>query len=185
MGVIALVLGILGLVVFDWLGFVLAGSFMIVGGAASAISGDVSVPVWPVVVFAWGMGVVLPLVSVVFGILAMRQPTGKGLGIAGLVIGGVATIIGVILALVLQFGASAGNEYIEQNKGQLDVLTKSMNDPATQKQIQQIQQALRQIPTAPPAALPPNPAPAPGAPPAPPPAAPPAAPPPPPAPPAQ
>jgi hypothetical protein len=154
---------------------------MIVGGAASAISGDVSVPVWPVVVFAWGMGVALPLASVVFGALALRQPTGKGFGIAGLVLGGVATIIGVILAIVLQFSASAGNEYIEKNKGQLDALTQSMNDPATQQQLQQIQQALQQIPAAPPAAPVPAPdpnAPPPAAPPLPPPAAAPAAPPP-------
>jgi hypothetical protein len=182
MGVLALVLGIVSLVVFDWLGFVLAGVSMAVGTGASALGGNPEVPMWPMMVFGWGMGVAIPLTSVVCGILAMRQESNKGLGIAGMVIGGVATLIGVILALVLHFGAAAGGEFIEKNKGQMDALTKSkldaaltqtMNDPAARKQLEEIKKALQQIPADVPAAPPP---PAPGAPPAP--AAPPAAPPP-------
>ncbi|MDQ3449380.1 MAG: DUF4190 domain-containing protein, partial [Actinomycetota bacterium] len=46
------------------------------------------------------LAVLLALLSVIFGIIAIRRPAGKGMAVAGLILGGLALVISIIASIV-------------------------------------------------------------------------------------
>ena len=46
------------------------------------------------------LAVLLALLSVIFGIIAIRRPAGKGMAVAGLILGGIALVISIIASIV-------------------------------------------------------------------------------------
>ncbi|MEJ7725759.1 MAG: DUF4190 domain-containing protein [Actinomycetes bacterium] len=46
------------------------------------------------------LAVLLALLSVIFGIIAIRRPAGKGMAVAGLILGGLALVISIIASVV-------------------------------------------------------------------------------------
>ena len=93
MPIAALIFGILGLVIFCWLGPVLGGVW---AGFASVSAGEFVA--WPVWVLGLGLGASVPLLALILGALGMKKaPDQKGLGIAAIVI----SALGVIAALII------------------------------------------------------------------------------------
>jgi hypothetical protein len=118
MGVLSLVLGILGLVLFDWLGASIGGGMVAASAMQSALAGNVEVSTGPIWALGLLVGVLIPLVAVVTGALAIKSGKKKGLGIAGLICGAIAAVIGIILTvgaakavdMTAQLGAAAMND---------------------------------------------------------------------------
>lgn len=68
-----------------------------------------------------GVNVVLAAVAIILCIIALRQPKNRGLAIAGLVIGGVAAIIGVLMVTVIGTMIASPdfqNQLLQQYEGQ-------------------------------------------------------------------
>lgn len=138
MGILSLVLGILGVVVFSWLGPVIG--MLIVGknAVSSAMTGTLDVSLTPIWAFGIALGVVVPLVAVVTGILTLRDADRKGLGVAGIVTGGIAAVAGLVITLIVagmaQAGSEMGKEQLDAAMSQVDPdqINQLLNDPATQ-----------------------------------------------------
>jgi hypothetical protein len=133
MGILALVLGILGLAVFDWLGMVIGSGIVGAATMKAALSGNFEVSTGPIWGFGIALGVVVPLVAVIAGILAVKANKRKGMGIAGIVCGAIAAVIGLALtftaAKAVDVAAQVGKAQVGDAMNQLN---QSLNDPATQ-----------------------------------------------------
>jgi len=127
MHIAALIVGILSLVIFSWLGPTIGA------GAATAsliTSGEVGAGgyVWGILV-----GFIVPLLAVVFGFMGMKKS--KGMAITGIVLGGISAIIGLILTFLFVGGISAG----------MGALQEGLGDPAFQQMMQQgLDQAMQE-----------------------------------------
>jgi hypothetical protein len=134
MGILSLVLGIVGLAVFDWLGVTIGSGMVGAATMKAALSGNFEVSTGPIWGLGIGLGVAVPLIAVVAGILAIKANKRKGMGIAGLVLGLIAAIIGCVLT----FGAAKAVDTAAQiGKTQIGDATNQLNsalsDPATQE----------------------------------------------------
>ncbi len=145
MHILALILGILSLVVFCWLG-------PLIGGIAAAPSADQimsgNLEVSTGAIYIWGIliGGVIPLLAVVFGFMGLKKS--KGMAITGIILGGLGAIIGIVMTIMA--GAAVGMAG-EMAGG----LQQGLNDPAMQQMMQQgLQQAMDQAAQQPPPALP-------------------------------
>jgi hypothetical protein len=145
MHILALILGILSLVVFCWLG-------PTIGAGAAAPSADQlmsgSFEVSTGAGYVWGIliGGVLPLLAVVFGFMGLKKS--KGMAITGIILGGLGAIIGVILTFVFVGAVGAVSDMAGG-------MQQGLNDPAMQQMMQQgLQQAMDQAAQQPPPALP-------------------------------
>ncbi len=133
MGILALVLGILGLAVFDWLGATIGGGMVAAQTMQSALSGKLEVSTGPIWGFGIALGVVIPLVAVIAGIMAVKANKRKGMGIAGIVCGAIAAIIGFFLTFGAAKAVDLTAELGKQQMGDaMNQLNNSLNDPATQ-----------------------------------------------------
>ena len=74
MGVLSLVLGILGLVLFDWLGASIGGGMVAASAMQSALAGNVEVSTGPIWAMGLLIGVLIPLVAVVTGMGGLAWP---------------------------------------------------------------------------------------------------------------
>ncbi len=164
MGVASLVLGILGVVVFCWLGPTLGGIWAV--GLSATKQQVVTWPVWAV---GLGMGVGIPMVSVILGIGGLAKSEHKGVPLCGLVAGVVSAIAGVIITAVIALGGGAlaeqagvptEDDALQQKN--MDELKESLDDPDLQQMLQNRLKTAPKEPTMP-VAPPPAP-PTPGAP---------------------
>lgn len=144
MGVASLVLGILGLLVFSWLGPLLGATWSGALMATSAFQGNPHVVVWPVWLVGLFVGVAFPLISVVLGAMTLKKEESKGVGLVGLVVGSIATIGGLVLCFVFSFSITAtaaaiGGEFLDnpQAQQQWQQLQQQLSDPALQNQVQE------------------------------------------------
>jgi hypothetical protein len=142
MGILALVLGILGLAVFDWLGMTIGSGMVAASTMQAALSGNLVVSTGPIWGFGIALGVVVPLVAVVAGILAIKANKRKGMGIAGIVCGAIAAVIGLALTFT---AAKAVDLAAQMGKAQMgdamNQLNNSLNDPATQDALKKAMEA--------------------------------------------
>jgi hypothetical protein len=179
MPVAALVLGILGLVLFSWLGPAIGFT---VAGVMTASSGQLVT--WPLWLIGGIVGGLFPLSAVFVGLGGLKQEDSKGICVAGMVLGGVAALLGLgITAGVVVLGY-VGEEVLDrvQESGSLSEpgkpdsdfnnVIKQINDPEFQKRLQEQLESARGVPPASPGLPVPSklPAEAPTAPPTPPPA---------------
>ena len=155
MAVAALVLGILGFVVFSWLGPMLGAGWAAQAtfesfADASKTGLTPEVITWPLWTLGLIIGVGFPLVAVVLGGIALSKDQSKGVAIGGLVSGAVGAISGFVLIFVFQAMAALGQAAVGQADPQqfqqgIQQLQQQLNDPAMQQQIQQqLQQAMQQ-----------------------------------------
>ncbi len=146
MGILSLVLGILGLVVFDWLGMTIGSGIVAANSLQGALTGNLVVSTGPIWGFGIAIGVIIPLIAVVAGVLAIQANKKKGLGIAGLVCGAVAAIIGLLLTLsavkTVEIASQIGKDQMGDAMNQLN---QSLNDPATQDALKKaMEEAMKQ-----------------------------------------
>jgi hypothetical protein len=131
MHILALILGILSLVVFCWLGPVIGG-IMAAPSAEQIMSGSYEVSAGAVYIWGILIGGVIPLLAVVFGFMGLKKS--KGMAITGIVLGGLGAIIGIIMTVVT---ASA--------MGMASDLAGGLSDPAMQQMMQQgLDQAMQE-----------------------------------------
>jgi hypothetical protein len=138
MGILSLVLGILGLVLFDWLGASIGAGMVAAKTMEAALQGNLEVSAGPIWAMGLILGVLIPLVAVVTGVLAIKSGKKKGLGIAGLICGGIAAVIGIFLtvgaAKAVDMTAQLGNAAMKDAAGALgdqamqDALKKGLED---------------------------------------------------------
>jgi hypothetical protein len=146
MAVLSLVLGIVSIAIFSWLGPVIGAAV----GAPSAeqlMSGTGTFSSGPAYGIAVFISIILPIISLVFGIMGLKKK--KGVSIAGIITSAFGLLLGIILTVVIVGGASAAMSLAQ---GGLS----SLNDPAAQKQLQDalnqaMQGAQQAAPPAPPA----------------------------------
>ncbi len=135
MAVLSLILGILSLVVFCWLGPTIGG----LTGAPSMeqmMSGNAEFSTGAV--WGWGIaiGVILPLLAVVFGIMGVK--TKKGLALAGIIMGAIGAIVGIVITWTTATGLGAAGDLATQGM-------QGMQNPDFQQQLQQgLDQAAQQ-----------------------------------------
>lgn len=127
MHILALILGILSLVLFSWLGPTIGA------GAAAPSAEDMASGSFEVSTgagYVWGIliGVVIPLLAAVFGFMGMKKS--KGMAITGLVLGILGAILGAILTFVFVGAVGAMGDLAGGMQGMA-------NDPATQQMLQQ------------------------------------------------
>ncbi|HUT76612.1 MAG TPA: hypothetical protein VM285_02940 [Polyangia bacterium] len=135
MHVLALILGILSLVVFCWLG-PLIGGIMAAPSAEELMSGNFEMSAGAIYVWGILIGGVLPLLAVVFGFMGLKKS--KGMAITGMVLGGLGAIIGIVMTVMA--GAAVGMAS-EMAGG----LQQGLNDPAMQQMMQQgLDQAMQE-----------------------------------------
>ena len=146
MGILALVMGILGLVIFDWLGATIGGGMVAANTLQAAMTGNLEVSTGPIWGFGIVIGVILPLVAVFAGIMAIKAQKRKGLGIAGLVCGAVAAVIGFALTFSTAAAVDAAAALGKSQMGDaMDQLSESLNDPAAQEALQKaMEEAMKQ-----------------------------------------
>ena len=146
MGILSLVMGILGLVVFDWLGATIGGGMVAASTLQAAMTGKLEVSTGPIWGFGIAIGVILPLVAVFAGIMAIKAQKRKGLGIAGLICGAIAAVIGFALTFSAAAAVDAAAELGKNQMGDaMNQLNDSLNDPATQDALQKaMQEAMKQ-----------------------------------------
>ena len=160
MAVAGLVIGILGITVFWWAGPALGGAITSWFVLSGAVQGQVDVSTTPIWVSGLLIGVGLPLSAVGLSIGAIiKDEKSKGIAIAGLVLGAVAAILGLIFTFVGATGTQMAKEIAQGKDGALqsvpgfDEMQKQLNDPAFQQQIQDAMkraQEMQQSPTPPP-----------------------------------
>jgi hypothetical protein len=130
MAAASLVIGILGFILFCWLGPVL-------GGAWAAIAATV----WPIWTVGLIVGVAVPMVGIILGSIGMKKEDSKGICLGGIVIASVAAVIGLTLTIVFAFTFKLVDEKLSNVSDQFDQaqqqLQQQLNDPALQQQIQQ------------------------------------------------
>lgn len=147
MAVLSLVLGIVSVVILCWLGPVI-GTAVGAPSMEQMMAGTGTFSAGPAYGIAIFVSVVLPLVSVVFGIMGLKKK--KGVSIAGIILSGVGMLLGLIITIVMVGGASAISD-VAAGSG----LAGALSDPAAQQQLQDaLNQAMQQAPAAPPAAPP-------------------------------
>ncbi len=134
MGILSLVLGILGLAVFDWLGMTIGSGIVGANTMKAALSGNFDVSTGPIWGFGIGIGVLIPIIAVLAGIMAISSKKRKGLGIAGLVTGLIAAVIGLVLtftaAKAVDAAAALGKAQIGDATNQLN---SALGDQAAQE----------------------------------------------------
>ena len=97
MGILALVLGILGLLLFSWLGPTVGAALVAMNTLDAPPGTQVSTaPLWIVGIL---VGVILPLGAASAGVLAIISNRRRGIGIAGLVCGVLGAALGLTLTL--------------------------------------------------------------------------------------
>lgn len=130
MAAASLVIGILGFILFCWLGPVL-------GGAWAAIAATV----WPIWTVGLIVGVAVPMVGIILGSIGMKKEDSKGICLGGIVIASVAVVIGLTLTIVFASTFKLVDEKLSNVSDQFDQaqqqLQQQLNDPALQQQIQQ------------------------------------------------
>lgn len=113
MAIVALVLGILGLIVFCWLGPVLGAGWAGALMAASAAGGQMEIATWPVWALGLGIGAGIPLVAVVFGLVGLKREGNRpAVAIAGIVLG----VVGILAAAIISGIVVAGLSIAEHAK---------------------------------------------------------------------
>ena len=133
MGILSLVLGILSLVVFDWLGMTIGSGMVGAATLKAAMTGSFEVSTGPIWGFGLGLGVFVPLIAVAAGAFAIKSKKKKGLGISGLVMGIVAAVIGGVLT----FGAaSAVDAAAELGKSQIGDAMQGMDSSISDKELE-------------------------------------------------
>jgi FtsH-binding integral membrane protein len=138
MGALALVLGILSLIVFDWLGVAIGSAIATASMVQAAMTGKFEIPTDPIWQYGIGISVVLPLASMVVGIIAMKNPEKRGLGIAGMVCSIVAALIGLAFTLFLAFTASVPKHLSQAEMNDMaNQLNQAINDPELEKTLKQ------------------------------------------------
>ncbi len=134
MAIIALILGILGLTVFCWLGPVLGAGWAGALIAGSAAGGQMEIPVWPVWALGLGIGAGVPLVAVVLGLVGMRREGNRpAVAITGIVLGAVDILAAVIISGVFAAGFSIAHH------------AKSETDKARQQSLQEHEELRGQL----------------------------------------
>jgi len=136
MGVVALALGILGVLVFSWLGPVLGGVWA--GGVSVSQSEAVTWPLW---VLGIGLGTVPALVAVGLGIAALKSEPKKGVALAGLVTGAIGALGGLIITVALVFFVNAGEAIVESSG---EALEQEMKKPVQQQGLKQLMEQSKQ-----------------------------------------
>ncbi len=137
MGVVSLIIGILGFVVFCWLGPTVGGIWAGAATAGAFAKGDPTVVTWPIWAMGLVVGVLFPLVGAVLGIVAIKRSEAKGLGIAGVVTGLVSAVIGLGVTLFLAFAGDVGDHYLEENLKNMDPAAQQQLQPGLQQLIDQ------------------------------------------------
>ncbi len=89
MAVLSLVLGIVALALFSW-GGPLLGFYLAEGG----LEGSAAVHA-----LGWSLGVAAPLVAVVLGVVGLRRGQRRGMSAAGVALGGLGAVAGVLVTL--------------------------------------------------------------------------------------
>lgn len=166
MPVAALVLGILGFVVFSWLGPLLGVLWATQVNLSPILEGaglEPQIVTWPVWAAGLTLGVGVPMIAVVLGAVALRQPESKGVALGGIVTGAIGALAGFVLIFVFQTVASLGQAAIDNVKNDdqfnqnMQQLQQQLNDPALQQQIQdQLNKAMQQQQGIQPAGQPPT-----------------------------
>jgi hypothetical protein len=130
MAAASLVIGILGFILFCWLGPVLGGAWAAIAAA-----------VWPIWTVGLVVGVAIPVIGIVMGSFGMKKEDSKGICLAGIVMASVAAVIGLILTIVFASTFRLVDEKLSDVSDQFDQaqqqLQQQLNDPALQQQIQQ------------------------------------------------
>ena len=148
MAVAALVLGILGVILFSWLGPAVGVAWATTltiqafsQASTTGVAGEVVT--WPLWLTGLVIGVGLPAVAVVLGAIGMAKTETKGVAIGGIVTGAVGMIGGFILIFVFQAFALVGQAAVDgmadpdQFSQQMQQLQQQLDDPMMQQQIQQ------------------------------------------------
>ncbi len=139
MGVLSLVLGILGLVLFDWLGVTIGAGMVAASTMQGALQGNMEVSAGPIWALGLLIGVPIPLVAVLTGVMAIKSGKKKGLGIAGLICGAIAAVIGIIMTVGAAKAVDATAELTSA------AASGAMADPAMQEALQKgLQEAMKQ-----------------------------------------
>ncbi|MDJ0763883.1 MAG: hypothetical protein QNJ97_12960 [Myxococcota bacterium] len=148
MAVAALVLGILGVVIFSWLGPLLgvvwatsetAQTF----GLTGQTSGAPEIVTWPLWLMGLLFGVGIPLAAIILGGVAMKKTPSKGVALGGVVTGAIGAIAAIGWILFFQATASLGQSMLGdvddpvQFQQQMQQMQQMLDDPALQQQIQQ------------------------------------------------
>lgn len=148
MAVAALVLGILGVILFSWLGPLLGALWATTLTAqafseASNSGQTAGIVTWPLWVLGLAIGVGVPAVAAVLGGISLGKTETKGVAIGGLITGIVGMIGGFILIFVFQAIALVGQAAVDgmadpdQFGQQMQQLQQQLDDPLMQQQIQQ------------------------------------------------
>jgi len=146
MAVAGLVLGILSVTVLWWLGFFLGGLWT-AGASVSTImaGGPVAVEAWRIWTLGIGVGVVVPLIAVGLGIGGVKKGQ-TGIGIAGIVTGGLAAVLGLAFTILSAFALNVAESVQSQTDpvnttAEMEKMTKTLDDPAFQEQMLKAMQA--------------------------------------------
>lgn len=147
MAVAGFVFGLLSVAVFWWLGVTLGGIWAASLSVDAVIKGGDSffatTPFW---VLGLGIGVGLPVVSIVLSSVGLAKGESKGIGIVGVVTGAVGALLGLGFTLFSVFTlnlASAANELTAppvSTKAEKE-MQKTLDDPAFQEQIMKAMKA--------------------------------------------
>ena len=145
MPVAALILGILGLVVFCWLGPFLG---FLVSGFATASAGELVT--WPLWLIGGLIGGLVPLSALVIGLAGMKQEDSKGICVAGMVMGVVAALLGLGITAGVAVLGQIGEEVMDRVQDSAVLpdpddapdedygdMMRQMNDPEFQKKLQE------------------------------------------------
>ena len=148
MAVAALVLGILGIILFSWLGPFLGAAWATTLSVqaftdASSSGAGAEVVTWPLWALGLLIGVGVPALAVILGGISMAKTETKGVAIGGIVTGVVGMLGGFILIFVFQAialvsqAAVGGMTDPDQVQKQMQQLQQQLDDPMAQQQIQQ------------------------------------------------
>lgn len=146
MAVASLILGILGFVIFSWLGPLVGASWAGLTTAGSFIEGQPSLVTWPLLAVGITVGVVFPLLAVALGAVAMAKSDKKGIALGGIVTGALGALGGAIITFVIYQAAvltatHAGDMVDDPKmKQQMDLMMQQLNDTDFQRKIQQAMQ---------------------------------------------
>lgn len=69
---------------------------------------------WPLASY---VAVLLSLLAVIFGIIAVRRPVGKGMAVAGLILGGIALVVSIVASI---FWTNVGGDIIQITQDCID-----------------------------------------------------------------
>ncbi len=136
------VIGLLSVTVFWWLGVTLGGLLTagvsvdaVLTGGASSLN---TAPLW---IVGLGVGVGLPVVSVVLSSLGLAKGQSKGIGLVGIVTGAIGAILGLGFTLLMALGihwAESAKDLADEPTApaqRLEEMQETLNDPAFQEKI--------------------------------------------------